>query len=320
MISVIIPVYNSEEWLKKCIESIISQTLFQDMEIILIDDGSTDDSGIIIDQYVSMYSNIHCKHIQNGGVSYARNTGLDLCQGDFISFVDADDYIDEYYIENMYRAMDKGIDITCSSFIAEYPSKSVIKCLKEEKVLDNKQAIYEFLMGDQIDPNVTDKLFRREIIGNKRFDTSIAIAEDKYFLFSCIKEANRIKLLSVSNYHYTINDNSACRKSFSEKQLHGLKVADSICNEIKKYYPEYYELAQSMAIDVKCRIYGEMYRFNAQKKYISEYKKLKSEIRRFSILVKIRNSNKKHVLALLAAKISPALYVYLKHDMKFQYE
>ena len=319
MISVIIPVYNAEQWLTRCIDSLISQTVFQEMEIIVIDDGSQDSSGKIIDSYAMKYPNIICKHIQNGGVSNARNTGLDLCSGEYVTFVDADDYFDNCFIEKMFSAMDDDCDIVCSGFIAEYGGTNVIRCPKNYSVLDNKAIIREFLVADQLEPNVNDKLFRRSAIGEKRFDTSIAIAEDKYFLFQCIKDVKKVKMIPVANYHYVMNDDSACRLSFSEKQLHCINVADSICESIKEEYPEFYQLAQSMAIDVKCRVYGEMFRFKAQKKYATEFYNLKRDIRNFNICVKIRNSSKKHVIALIAAKISPALYVYLKYDMKLQY-
>lgn len=320
MVSVIVPVYNAEKWISKCLDSLVSQTVFEQMEIVIIDDGSMDRSGVIIDNYVQKYGNVICRHIKNGGVSKARNVGLDICGGEYVAFVDADDYFDSNFIENLLVAMDSQFDITCSGFIAEYQRKSVRRCSNEECVLDNKEAMREFLLAGKLEPNIWDKLFRKSIIGEKRFDTSIAIAEDKLFLFNCLKEVRAIRLIAEANYHYVMNDESACRKEFSEKNFHSIQVADYICDVIRLDYPQLYDLAQSMAIDVKCRVYGDMYRNEAQIKYPEEYTKLKREIREFSITTKLKNSNKKHTVALIAAKVSPVLYNFLKHDLRLQYE
>ena len=320
MISVIIPVYNAEKWINKCLDSLINQTMFQDMELIIIDDGSVDNCGKVIDEYALKYQNIRCKHIQNGGVSNARNTGLDMCNGEFVTFVDADDYFDDCFIENLFNAMDDGCDITCSGFIAEYPTKNVVSCPIEARCLDKNKTIYEFLIADQLEPNVTDKLFRTNLIGNKRFDATIAIAEDKYFLFQCLKEVRKIKLIPVANYHYVMNDDSACRNGFAEKKFHSIKVADLICDDIKEYYPEYYGLAKSMAIDVRCRICGDIFYNQSQEVFSKEYKKIYAEIRSYSIAKKAKYSSKKHLLAFIAAKIHPGLYCFLKNDMKLQYK
>lgn len=319
LISVIVPVYNAEHWLNKCLDSLITQTVFNNMELIIIDDGSTDGSAKILDSYSKKYNNIQCFHIQNGGVSNARNIGLEKCNGEFITFVDADDYLDSNFIENLYKAIDEECDISCSGFIAEYPDKSVKRCADKEYVFDNKESIYQFLMAGILEPNVTDKLFRRNVVSNERFNKKISIAEDKWFLFNCLKRASKIKLIPFANYHYVMNDTSACRKDFSTKKFDSTFVADRICEEIKLIYPEYLDLAESMAIDVKCRVYGEMYYTKSYTKYRNEYLKLKSAINDFDIKKKYKNSNKKHFFAFIAAKIHPALYCFLKNDMKLQY-
>lgn len=320
IITVIVPVYNAEKWLNKCIDSLIRQTLFCKTKIILIDDGSTDDSSRIIDEYSKKYKNINSLHIANGGVSNARNLGLDICNSEYVTFVDADDYFDPEFIENLFNVMDSECDISCSGFIAEYPDKSVQRCADREYSFNNKEAFHQFLMGGVLDPNVTDKLFRRSVIGTERFNKDIAIAEDKFFLFHCLKKARKVKLLPLANYHYLMNDSSACRKEFSPKKFHPIYVDDQICKEIKLIYPEYLELSESMAIDVKCRVYGELYTTKSFFDFKKEYLTLKTGIRDFKITKKYHYSNKKHFLAFLAARIHPALYCFLKNDMKLQYK
>lgn len=320
MVSVIVPVYNAGKWISKCLDTLINQTVFEQMEIVIIDDGSTDCSKEIIDNYARKYGNVICRHIKNSGVSNARNVGLDICNGEYVAFVDADDYFDSNFIENLLVAMESQYDIICSGFVAEYPEKSVKRCSSKEIVLNNKESMQEFLLAGKLEPNITDKLFCKSIIGEKKFDTSITIAEDKLFLFNCLREAKAIKLIAEANYHYVMNNESACRKEFSENNFHSMQVADYICKEISVDYPELYDLAKSMAIDVKCRVYGDMYRNAVQNKYPDQYTKLRREIREFSIKTKLKNSNIKHTAALIAAKVSPAFYNFLKHDLRLQYE
>lgn len=191
MISIIVPIYNAEKWLGKCLESLINQTIFNKLELVLVDDGSNDKSGLIIDEYAKKYTNIICTHTSNQGVSNARNVGLDLCHGEYITFVDADDYFDSCFIENLLNAMDKDCDIVCGGFVAEYSNKSITKCPSKEFCFDSKTAYYQFILGQEFDPHVTDKLFKREVIGEERFDSSIAIAEDRLFLFSMFKKSKK---------------------------------------------------------------------------------------------------------------------------------
>lgn len=320
LISVIIPVYNAEKWISKCLNSIILQTIYNKLEIIIVDDGSIDNSADIIDGYEKVHNNIKCLHVNNSGVSSARNIGLDYCSGKYITFVDADDYLDPVFFENLINSVDEKTDIVCSGFIAEYPDKNVKRCADQKYEFSNEEAIYQFLLGGILEPNVTDKLFRRSVIENLRFDTSIAIAEDKLFLFECLKKAKKIRLIPLANYHYVMNESSACRRAFSIRKFDSTIVANKICEEIKKIYPEYIDLSESMAIDVKCRVYGEMYYTKSYKFYNEEYSVLKNDIRKFSIKKKCKNSNTKHFLAYIAARINPALYCLLKNKMKLQYK
>ena len=114
MISIIIPAYNSSEYLKRCLDSIVCQP-FEDYEVIVVDDGSTDDTGKVLDEYAKRYSRIKAVHKENGGVSTARNAGLDKAQGDYIIFVDCDDYVHEDIVETL---------MTCISIITSSKTKA----------------------------------------------------------------------------------------------------------------------------------------------------------------------------------------------------
>ena len=319
MISVIIPVYNGEQWLSRCLTSLENQSVFNDLEIILVDDGSVDGSAGIIDTFACKYDNVRVFHIANGGVSNARNLGLKNASGEFVSFLDVDDYLDSDFYESLLLEMSEDCDILCSGFIVEYPEKTVVR--KHESItLTNDKAVKKALEGRIIDANVWNKLFRRETIKEVMFDTRFALSEDKLFVFMCVVKSDVVKICSVAKYHYIMNDTSVTHLSFSEKNLHPKKVSEIIKKMVTDKYPHYKDLAESMDIDVKCSLYGRIFKSKAKSEYYDEFKSLKKDIRKFSLIKKIKNSNKKNVFSLLAAKISPRFYVYLKYNMKLQYK
>lgn len=127
-ISVIVPVYNTEKYLRRCIDSILAQT-FTDFELLLVDDGSKDNSGAICDEYAKKDPRVRVFHKENGGVSSARNLGLDEAKGEWIAFVDSDDYILRYYLYNFYNAREKGSFLICGNEEKEYDAKTYTKGL-----------------------------------------------------------------------------------------------------------------------------------------------------------------------------------------------
>lgn len=321
MISVIIPVYNADSVLQRCMESVIKQTVFEDIEVILINDGSTDNSKEIIDGYADKYSNIRSVHIENGGVSNARNIGVDTASGEFIAFLDADDYIDETWLEKLLSEFEDGADIVAGGYIAEYPDGSGIERLpKCGYRMDRRECIRHFLSGIDITPNIWDKMFRKTVLENVRFTKEYKIAEDKLFVFEAVMHSEYTKVIPYAGYHYVLGDSSAMRKKFDESKLHPIAVIRTITETVRKEYPDLLELAECAKIDVACRLYGEIYHSRVQKEFPVEYRQLQRDIRKFSLMKEIRYSSKKHSAGLLAAKIHPWLYNFLKNDLKFQYK
>lgn len=321
MISVIIPVFNAEAFLQRCIESIVKQSIFENIEVILINDGSTDNSKQIIEKYVGGYSNIHAIHIDNGGVSNARNIGLSTASGEYIAFLDADDYMDETWLENLFSAFEDNVDIVVGGYSAEYPDGSSVKRFsKNSYEIDRKSCVRSFLSGIDITPNLWDKMFRKTVLENVRFTTEYKIAEDKLFVFEAIMHSECTKILPYAGYHYVLSDSSAMRRKFDESKLHPIAVINTITETIGKEYPDMTEIAECAMIDVACRLYGEMYHSGVQKEYPAEYKQIQNDIHRFSLIKKIKFSSKKHSVGLIAAKIHPWLYNFLKNDMKLQYK
>ncbi len=319
LISVIVPVKDAEKYLNECIESLVDQTLFGSTEVIFINDGSKDKSGIILDKAAETYDNFKVIHTLNSGVSSARNTGLDNAKGKYISFIDADDMIEPDFYELLIRNFKGSTDAVGCGFTAEYPDKSVKHTCKRKTVISGRDIIKEFLKENILSPIVTDKLFLRNKIGYLRFDTTLSIGEDRLFLYNYLMRSEQIIILPDGKYHYRMHNESACRCTFNDKRLDSVRVCekltDSIRNDICELLPE----AECSEIDMKCRIYGELYSYGMTEKYKEHYKNLKHEIRKFSLIKKMKYSGKKHTFALAAAKISPKLYVFLKYGLNLQY-
>lgn len=196
LISIIVPIYNSEKYIRRCIESILSQT-FKDFELLLIDDGSKDNSGRICDEYAEKDSRVRVFHKKNGGVSSARNFGIDNAKGEWVTFIDSDDWVEAEYIANFVFDCDLSIqgyfdDKKC----IRYKNKLVKKSIGDEYIRN------EYILGPYC------KMFRLNIINqfNIRFDLKLTFGEDILFLFNYLLYTKKMKVLSYCGYHYKINN------------------------------------------------------------------------------------------------------------------
>lgn len=211
MISIIVPVYNTEAFISKCIESILAQS-YNDFELLLIDDGSTDNSGIICDKYSDIDKRIKVFHKKNAGVGAARNTGIEKANGQYITFIDSDDYIDSHYLEYFFNIpfTSNNIYVKAEALI-DTPNENRILNLKTNKdyVLDNTQLGYEIEQHDLLSKGAPwAKLFSLELIRkyNLRFPTDINFHEDHYFVIkyitACAKEKGQFIYICTPQYHY----------------------------------------------------------------------------------------------------------------------
>lgn len=228
-ISVIVPVYNTEQYLHRCIDSILAQT-FTDFELLLIDDGSKDSSGRICDEYALKDSRIRVFHKKNGGVSSARNLGLDNAKGEWISFVDSDDWVENKYIEELfsngqfdfvacyYKAEDWDTWVSQPFDNCSYYGNNIHKCLN----LNIKRMVY----------NVC-KLFNNEIIKENhiRFDTVISYGEDTIFTFEYLAHVKSIKTISSALYHYEYSTPNSLTKQESQWQIYSYTI-NKMCKTI----------------------------------------------------------------------------------------
>ncbi len=235
-ISVIVPVYNVEKYLNRCIESIINQT-YQNIEIILINDGSTDNSSIICDEYAEKDARIKVIHKKNGGVSSARNVGLKNAKGEFITFVDSDDYIKLTCFEKMANGIkNNDVDMVVVGWEDEesnlgWVNKHIdINCQK--KYIQNEILSLDFFL------TVWGHLFKRINISKQFFNEELFYSEDTLFTVQSFYKKKNNKLLVIGEplYVYITNrDDSAVNKPFNKKHISFIKAYNSIIAIVKSY-------------------------------------------------------------------------------------
>lgn len=272
-ISVIVPVYQVEKYLSKCLDSILAQT-FIDFEVLLINDGSYDLSGVICDKYASKDSRIRVIHKKNGGVSSARNTGIDCAEGEWICFVDSDDYVDPNYLSNLLRGVDNNTDIV----YANYDSYNYIP---REITLDTKSAI-DFMIENSIFSmsGPVAKLYKTKLIHdyNIRFPINVHMGEDAIFNLEVMNVAIYMSFHTCNDYHINYHSGSLSTKYYSFKsEYKAYKLWKIIeLNLFLKYYN--YDDALNMTWNIRIegqfnRVLQCIYRHNP-KYTISEQIKL----------------------------------------------
>lgn len=240
-ISVIVPVYNVEKYLKRCVESIIAQT-YRNIEIILVNDGSTDNSPKICDEFALMDSRIKVIHKKNEGVSAARNTGIVISTGQFIAFCDSDDWLDVDMLSYLYQLMKKtSCEIASCPVWYDYDDKkrNSSELLNKEKIYNAKEAIIELHKGRYLHHWVWNNLFKRELIEKQRFSCKLSLGEDYVFMCKALDKCNGIIVGSKPKYHYFQRQSSVCNAGYTYKNYQSLLMY----NQYRKYfiekYPEY---------------------------------------------------------------------------------
>lgn len=246
LISVIIPIYKVEKYLKKCVDSIIDQS-YTNLEIILVDDGSPDDCGKICDQYAEKDSRIKVIHKENGGVSQARNIGIDNTNGKYVVFIDADDYIKNNYIQKLYEQCvfyksDIGI---CGKYLVQEDGTIVDKSKSIKKVMNKEEALKELLDEKYIFTTLWDKMYKKEVLKKCKFDENKKIGEDFDYLYQAILNSDTISINTEDIlYYYVKREGSAMNSRFDINEWKNeIKLCEKIIDDTKKYFPAIYEFA-----------------------------------------------------------------------------
>lgn len=248
LLSIIVPVYNVEKYLRRCLDSILAQT-YKNIEVILIDDGSPDNSGEICDEYASRDNRIRTFHIENNGVSSARNFGLKKAKGEYIGFVDSDDYI----APEMYEVLVKNLEeynagISICGFSQEDVNGEFHRYWEEDvlKTFNTAEQIEYLLVNKYYRCSIWDRIFKKEVLNNVFFHKDINIYEDMLFDYEAIKNSQKAVYTSTPYYYYCENDsNSAARSPFSDIKMDIIKVCEFIFEDINNTYPELRKTAKN---------------------------------------------------------------------------
>ena len=239
MISVIVPVYNTETYLRQCIDSLLSQT-YKELEVFLVDDGSTDASGDICDEYARIDDRVTVIHQENQGVSAARNAALKRIQGSWVSFVDSDDWIEITMFEKLTKLAEKtNADIVaCDLFDEKTDCTKYRNCWN---VSDQKTELFfegkdRFLYGFAYSPVLWNKLIKVDLIHHTHFSTKCRYGEDTLFLSDAVIRANRISCLGEPLYHYRCQrEGNVVSASYSDKLFDLISSYDEICEKLAAF-------------------------------------------------------------------------------------
>ena len=309
-ISVIVPVYNVEAYLERCVESILQQT-YAHFELILINDGSTDSSGQICDHLASQYENIKVYHIENAGVSNARNMGIQLATGSWVTFIDSDDFVTQDYLATLASAAE-GLNVGFviaplhhikNGIVTDLPSYS-----GKTELWSTEETMKELLMTTRTSFFPVAKLFKRDLLADEKFNTNYHLAEDALFLTELLlKTRCSCVFIDKPVYYYDHREGSATT-SVNRHVFDTIEVYKQIIAQVSQAFPNLkYEL-----INRECWSYITIYDkiiFTSRE----EYQKEKTELRNW--IVQHRREIWKDAyfttfrkVAILSLVISPWLY------------
>ena len=248
LISVIVPIYNVEPYLSKCIDSIRNSTL-QDMEIILVDDGSPDRCGQICDEYAAIDSRIRVIHKENGGISSARNVGLDIARGELIGFVDSDDWIEPDMYEFQYKnLMKEDADISvCGVYEQRGNTESALGDTSLYAVVSGHDAIQIYLKDIVLGNATWNKLYRRKMFSQVRFPVG-RIFEDSFIMPGLIDSASRVVYDLTPKYHYLRRAGSLSAQHYRPELRDYVDAFKTIYSYVGQRYPDLTDQAKARYI------------------------------------------------------------------------
>ena len=244
-ISVIVPVYNVEQYLERCVDSIINQT-YTNLEIILVNDGSTDNSGKLCDELAKKDERIRVIHKENGGLSDARNRGIDESESDLVGFIDSDDYIDS----DMYEVLLKNLNNTdadlsmCALYDVYNNTPEAQVTNKETWKLSSEQAIKMVMEAKILSVTAVNKLYRKSLFTDLKFEVG-KIAEDAFIMIKLLDKCEKIVATNEKKYYYVHRENSITTQKFSTKFLNVIEAYEQNSNIISEKYPKLKDVAQT---------------------------------------------------------------------------
>ena len=274
LITVIVPIYNVELYLCKCVDSIINQT-YKNIEIILVDDGSTDSCGEICDSYVEKDSRIKVIHKQNGGLSDARNAGIEILTGKYVTFIDSDDWVEATYVEQLYKLIvENNADLSVCDFYC-IDSENYIYNLPATDmkvfVWNREEAISMLLTVNKMSTSAWGKLYKSKFFteNNIRFPKG-KLFEDIPVTYKIVLEADKIVFGNYALYNYFVRQQSISNTSFTPQRMHAIENLESVLPQVLQQFPQLDGLCSVALFCVNFETYLTMNGERENKKYESK--------------------------------------------------
>lgn len=314
LISVVIPIYNVEKYLKKCVESILKQT-YENIEIILVDDGSLDNCGNICEEFANIDNRIKVIHKKNGGLSDARNHGIKIAKGKYITFVDSDDYVEKTYIEKLYNAIKiNGTKISqCNILIVNDNEKVLEKLGYSSKLIKyGKDMIIDFYGQHGIENIVVwNKMYLIDLFKNLKYPKG-KIHEDEFITYKILYNTDKIAIIDDYLYNYRQNNNSIMGKKFNIKRL---AILEALEERLEFFFDREDEQLYKLTLMAYLQKIRESY-INT-KKYISNSKSIQIDLIKkyrntYKAILKFKDIKKELGLKMFLFYILPELYYKIK--------
>ncbi len=258
LISVIVPVYNVNQYLERCLESIISQT-YHNLEILLVDDGSIDGSGETCDKYALKDMRIKVIHKENGGLSSARNAAIDILTGTYITCVDSDDYVTEDYVEYLYNLLQHNhADISMCQLKKIYSDKDKLDAVPiMTEVLNGKDAIKYYLYQKKFTASAHCKMYKCELFHSLQYPVG-KYHEDMAIICQLLDLSSRIVISNQQKYYYVQREDSIMGEKFNSKKMHRIEIAEEIRSFIKKNHPDLIKAANDRCFLAAIQTFREL--------------------------------------------------------------
>lgn len=306
-ISVIVPVYNVEAWLPRCIDSILNQT-YENLEILLVDDGSRDASGKICDDYAQRDSRIRVFHKENGGQSSARNLALDVATGEYVTFVDSDDWLEpEGYRTMLELALGEKVKLVSAGrydVSAQTGEKTLGLCPKKQEKVSAEAMLGRLFVWDGCDSSPCDKLFHRSLFDSIRFP-SRSNCEDVAIVYKLVEAAGTVALLDKPIYNYYHRPGSTSYSAVSERTFYFEEYTEEILPYIQRAYPAIYDQARYFRVRslVHSVLSVDLAEPGLRRKFAAQCRRSRKKLRGFLLflLLSPRFSLKEKILDLLLA-------------------
>lgn len=317
-ISIIVPIYNTEKYIDRCIDSILKQT-YRNFELLLVNDGSIDASAAICDEFARKDPRIIIMHQENLGVSAARNKGLEICTGDYITFVDSDDWVHYQLLEILLQQLIKNnADV---SFCDEYKTKNMIVDASSElplnvSIYNHLDMLFVYLAHNKVADYCHTRLYKKALLKNTRFNDTYNMLEDSLFCYQVFKKCNKVVHVNAKLYYYFFNPCSATNTMNREKYVSAMSVLNNICEDIKTFYPKFTVASSQKRFVFQLMYYGAVSIIEDVEK--DEYEKFSFSLwKHLDWLIKDRVFTVSYKMRLLISLFPYSIHVKIKNGLLF---